>query len=327
MVGIGFFAPFPLALMVPFMAGQSLAMGEAFGKGFQYGKRKISSMDNEEFNALDFKGLSESIATDYKVMIPSLNKSIEASTELQDKVFTALGKVILDIPPKVLAFLKGAGEQLGDFFQQSGGDGTPQLQNASLTSASQFGKLTLVRTNSPDREADKARTDAALAAGQQAFDDAWEFGSTTGLSSKNDAEIAAAEQLRLEKIAANTLRVQEEKVKIAIIKAANKARDLEIRTGQEQREFQEVLAKTGVVTSVVKRYAGPNSSALLERNKLIKEIAALGKTATKQRGDIAGCTGSGISSSTCSQWFQRTMVQIREKQAKLTIILQRYRFS
>ncbi len=104
MVGIGFFAPFPLALMVPFMAGQSLAMGEAFGKGFQYGKRKISSMSNEEFNALDFKGLSESIATDYKVMIPSITKSIEASDELQRAVFRALADVIKEIPGQILDF-------------------------------------------------------------------------------------------------------------------------------------------------------------------------------------------------------------------------------
>lgn len=109
MVGIGFFAPFPLALMVPFMAGQSLAMGEAFGKGFQYGKRKISSMSNEEFNALDFKGLSESIATDYKVMIPSITKSIEASDELQRAVFKALADVIKSIPTQILDFFGDLG--------------------------------------------------------------------------------------------------------------------------------------------------------------------------------------------------------------------------
>ncbi len=131
MVGIGFFAPFPLALMVPFMAGQSLAMGEAFGKGFQYGKRKISSMSNEEFNALDFKGLSESIATDYKVMIPSITKSIEASDELQRAVFKALGEVIKDIPAQIL-----------DFFATIGGDGN----TTTSTSASQLGTITQVRS-------------------------------------------------------------------------------------------------------------------------------------------------------------------------------------
>jgi len=104
MVGIGFFAPFPLALMIPFMAGQSLAMGEAFGKGFQYGKRKISSMSNEEFNALNFQQLSESIATDYKVMIPSIQKSIQASQELQRTVLQEMGQLIKTIPSEILNF-------------------------------------------------------------------------------------------------------------------------------------------------------------------------------------------------------------------------------
>ncbi len=113
MVGIGFFAPFPLALMIPFMAGQSLAMGEAFGKGFQYGKRKISSMSNEDFNKLNFQELSESIATDYRVMIPSITKSIEASDQLQSKVFQALGDLIKSIPVEVLNFLGGGAGQPG----------------------------------------------------------------------------------------------------------------------------------------------------------------------------------------------------------------------
>ncbi len=116
MVGIGFFAPFPLALMIPFMAGQSLAMGEAFGKGFQYGKRKISSMSNEEFNKLDFRELSESLATDYRVMIPSITKSIEASDKLQSAVFQALGDLIKSIPAEILQFF--------DFQQQNQGKTT-----------------------------------------------------------------------------------------------------------------------------------------------------------------------------------------------------------
>ncbi len=95
------------------MAGQSLAMGEAFGKGFQYGKRKISSMSNEEFNKLDFRELSESLATDYKVMIPSMKKSLEASDELQRAVFDALGKIILTLPDAVAGMFSDSGNRAG----------------------------------------------------------------------------------------------------------------------------------------------------------------------------------------------------------------------
>ncbi len=157
MVGIGFFAPFPLALMIPFMAGQSLAMGEAFGKGFQYGKRKISSMSNEEFNALDFKELSESLATDYRVMIPSLQKSIEASDELQKSVFRAFGDIIGTIPEIVKEFMSPS--------------------TTVSTSASALGdEISQVRfTPSHDREGDLEKTNAALAAAQKALEDAYAF--------------------------------------------------------------------------------------------------------------------------------------------------------
>ncbi len=135
MTGIGFFAPFPLALMIPFMAGQSLAMGEAFGKGFQYGKRKISSMTNEDFNALDFKGLSESIATDYKDMIPSMKESIRNSDVLQSAVIQEMGDLIKSIPGEIL-----------DFFAQTARSGGV----TTSTSASQLGQIQTIRYGGRD---------------------------------------------------------------------------------------------------------------------------------------------------------------------------------
>ncbi len=163
MTGIGFFAPFPLAMMIPFMAGQSLAMGEAFGKGFQYGKRKISSMTNEEFNALDFKGLSESIATDYKDMIPSLQRSIRNSEELQATVLDTMGKLILDIPKNILDFI---GSQIAG-------------STTTDTSASQLGVIQDVRfTPSHDREADLKRTNDAIKKAQDILDKIIEEAST-----------------------------------------------------------------------------------------------------------------------------------------------------
>ncbi len=159
MVGIGFFAPFPLALMIPFMAGQSLAMGEAFGKGFQYGKRKISSMSNEEFNKLDFRELSESLATDYRTMIPSLTQSIKASDQLQKAVFEAFGDILGTIPAVIKDFMSSS-------------------PTSTSTSASELGKLTEARyTPSRDREGDLEKTNAALAAARKALEDAYAYGS------------------------------------------------------------------------------------------------------------------------------------------------------
>ncbi len=104
MVGIGFFAPLPLALMMPFMAGQSMLMGDAFGKAYQYGKRKISAMSNEEFNALTPEMLGKSIVTDYNAIIPSLEEAVQSSTEFQRIIIQELGNILKSIPADVLKF-------------------------------------------------------------------------------------------------------------------------------------------------------------------------------------------------------------------------------
>ncbi len=93
------------------MAGQSLLMGEAFGKGFQYGKRKISAMSNDEFNALDAKQLGEQIATDYNDIIPSLEQAVRASSAFQSMIIQEMGVILKSIPDEILKFfgLEGLG--------------------------------------------------------------------------------------------------------------------------------------------------------------------------------------------------------------------------
>ncbi len=105
MVGIGFFAPLPLALMLPFMAGQSMLMGDAFGKAYQYGKRKISAMSNEEFNKLSPSDLSNQIVTDYSQMIPSLSTAVKNSQAFQSLIITELTKIARSIPADVISGL------------------------------------------------------------------------------------------------------------------------------------------------------------------------------------------------------------------------------
>jgi hypothetical protein len=91
--------PIPLAMMIPFMATQSLIMGEAFGKSYQYGKRKISAMSNEEFNKLTIEQMTQDMFNSYKLIIPSLKESINDSQALQNHI---IGK-ILSIPSEMIA--------------------------------------------------------------------------------------------------------------------------------------------------------------------------------------------------------------------------------
>ena len=99
---MGLFAPLPLAVMIPFMAGQSFAMGEAFGKGFQYGKRKISSMTNEQFNATSGPQQFAETTADITAMIPTMNKSMESFHTLQTNIILKMIDYIAKLPSELL---------------------------------------------------------------------------------------------------------------------------------------------------------------------------------------------------------------------------------
>ncbi len=103
---IGFFMPLPLAMMIPFMGIQSSVMAKQFGENFQYGKRRISAMSNEEFNKLTPKILQENANAELKAMIPSMEASISEMRQFQtfligefirmigDMLTAGLGKIL-----------------------------------------------------------------------------------------------------------------------------------------------------------------------------------------------------------------------------------------
>ncbi len=51
-------------------------MAKQFGENFQYGKRRISAMSNEEFNKLTPAKLQENANAELKAMIPSMKQSV-----------------------------------------------------------------------------------------------------------------------------------------------------------------------------------------------------------------------------------------------------------
>jgi len=104
---IGLFAPLPLAIMIPFMAGQSFAMGEAFGKGFQYGKRRVSAMTNEEFNAMSAKDHFDETTADISAMIPTMKKQMGEFTLLQSDIIKELIAYVRQLPADIIGGLTG----------------------------------------------------------------------------------------------------------------------------------------------------------------------------------------------------------------------------
>ncbi len=101
---VGGFFPIPLAMMIPFMATQSLVMGEAFGKAFQFGKRKISAMSNDEFNKLNIEQVASEMFASYKNILPELKTSIADSADFQNHIFAQL----ILLGPNLIKALGGA---------------------------------------------------------------------------------------------------------------------------------------------------------------------------------------------------------------------------
>ncbi len=91
---IGFFAPLPLPMMIPFMGIQSAVMAEQFGTMFQYGKRRISAMSNEEFNALTPEKLQQRMTTQLEGMVPEMEKQIQAMRPLIAIILREFGSYI-----------------------------------------------------------------------------------------------------------------------------------------------------------------------------------------------------------------------------------------
>jgi len=76
------FTAIPNPQMLAFMPIQSYLMMYFAGSGWQYGKRRISAMSNEQFNKLGPEDLLRQHSVELKNMIPTLEKSLNDVTPL-----------------------------------------------------------------------------------------------------------------------------------------------------------------------------------------------------------------------------------------------------
>jgi len=118
--------PLPLAVMIPFMAGQSFAMGEAFGKGFQYGKRRISAMTNEQFNAMSARDHFEETTADISEMIPSMKAQMNNFSTLQTDIIKTLIEQLKDAG---ITIAEAVGTTATDTFVEGPPGGTDLAQD------------------------------------------------------------------------------------------------------------------------------------------------------------------------------------------------------
>ncbi len=99
------------------MAAQSFAMGEAFGKGFQYGKRRISAQTNEEFNKMSAKDHFNETTADIKSMIPEMKAAMSSFAFLQQDIIKELIGYIKDTTGTVIEEVKDIHTQVSDDFR------------------------------------------------------------------------------------------------------------------------------------------------------------------------------------------------------------------
>ncbi len=111
------FLPVPLPMMIPFMGAQSLVIGKMFGEGFQYGKRKISAMPNEEFNKLTFEQMMSNAREEIKASIPTMNAAMQDMQPMVEVVVREFFNYV-SLVTKIVSG-RGEGENI---FQQEGHD-------------------------------------------------------------------------------------------------------------------------------------------------------------------------------------------------------------
>ncbi len=83
--------PLPLPIMIPFMMYQSAAIAAGFGTYFQYSKRRISAMSNEEFNNVDPVAL---INDDLDTIIAQIPSSFQKVAQTNIAIFDAMNQML-----------------------------------------------------------------------------------------------------------------------------------------------------------------------------------------------------------------------------------------
>jgi len=133
------FTAVPNPLMLGFMTMQSYMMMLAAGEAWQYGKRRISALSNDEFNKLakDDRKFGEMIAKQMKEMQPIIEESLTQYDDLVPvivKEMAEFAKRMVETAPEAVGQFTGISEdnQLGENLLRalSGAIGGPLIPSA-----------------------------------------------------------------------------------------------------------------------------------------------------------------------------------------------------
>ncbi len=134
------FTAIPNPQMLAFMPIQSYLMMYFAGSGWQYGKRKISAMTNEQFNKLTPEELLKQHSIELKNMLPTLDKTLDDVTPLIKTLVEQYGDFVREA-------IKAIPDAIGNIFQGTAGN----VQN------SQFGVTQVRYTRSQEGERESTK--------------------------------------------------------------------------------------------------------------------------------------------------------------------------
>ncbi len=81
------FQPIPNAVMIPFMEAQSAALAYGFGLNYEFGKRKIRSMSNDEFNSLTSEQITNMSNEHTHIILSQFQAAVPRVMPMQKEIF------------------------------------------------------------------------------------------------------------------------------------------------------------------------------------------------------------------------------------------------
>ncbi len=107
------FTAIPNPQMPAFLGAQSFIMMYQAGEGWQYGKRRISALSNEDFNKITPQSLMERQAMELKGAIPVMERSMNNMTRMVPMIIEQYGDFIreaIKAMPQMIANIQGAND-------------------------------------------------------------------------------------------------------------------------------------------------------------------------------------------------------------------------
>ncbi len=136
------FTAIPNPQMPAFLGAQSFIMMYQAGEGWQYGKRRISALSNEEFNKITPQSLMERQAMELKGAIPVMERSMNNMTAMIPMIIEQYGDFIreaIKAMPQALTNIQ-PGATISEGMNQFYADFISQRDSAGKKFVGQFGQ-------------------------------------------------------------------------------------------------------------------------------------------------------------------------------------------